>query len=133
MVFLALAAAKLGHDVTGIDNDKDSIKEAKRNANRNHMNGLVGWEHADGLTYKPEKKFDVVIANVFLGPLLKMLKSFKKWTKPNALLILSGVLHEQYQELLSALEKEEFTLVKCKRVGKWCCILVSKGKFNPGQ
>ena len=123
---LALAAVKLGHRVWGIDHDKESIKEAKRNAKRNSVKEGVVWEHVDGVSYEPDRKFDVILANVFLEPLLKMLSSFKRWTKPKGLLVLSGILHEQNQELIDALEKKNFVVVKRKRVGKWCCLLAQR-------
>lgn len=122
---LALAASKLGHQVIAIDHDKRSIQEAKQNAKRNGVDNIK-WQHVDGTGYSSTKKLDVIVANIFLEPLLKMTGSFKIWLKKEGTLILSGVLHSQGEELVTALLSKKFSMEKYKRIGKWCCIVARK-------
>jgi len=59
--FLAILAAKLGGQVYGTDNDKDAIKLAKKNADKNN----VSIDFRQGNYFANlHKKFDVIVANL---------------------------------------------------------------------
>lgn len=95
---LAIAAFKLGaREVTGVDIDPQALDASRQNAERNSIN-------ADQLPlYLPERmprtKVDILIANILSGPLVLLANIFAELVKPNGKLLLSGILHQQADEI----------------------------------
>lgn len=99
---LAIAAAKLGAtDILATDIDPQALESTVNNAERN---GLP----ADAIqTCYPEavptdKQYDIVIANILSGPLVKLADTLLTHLKPDGQLVLSGILAEQSKNIQSA-------------------------------
>jgi len=96
---LAIAAALLGaKKVIGIDIDPQALEATQENAKRNG----VTIE-----TYLPENMpelapCDLLLANILAGPLQSFAEYFSTITKPNAGLVLSGILAEQADDVISS-------------------------------
>ncbi len=96
---LAIAAALLGaKKVIGIDIDPQALEATQENAKRNG----VTIE-----TYLPENMpelapCDLLLANILAGPLQSFAEYFSIITKPNAGLVLSGILAEQADDVISS-------------------------------
>ncbi|MBR9727514.1 50S ribosomal protein L11 methyltransferase [Shewanella intestini] len=95
---LAIAAIKLGaKKVTGVDIDYQAIDASKANAERNGV--------ADQLAlYLPENQpqhlqADILVANILAGPLKELAPLIAEKVKTGGQLALSGLLHEQAQEV----------------------------------
>lgn len=93
---LAIAAALLGaKKVIGIDIDPQALEATQENAKRNGVT-------ID--TYLPENMpdlapCDLLLANILAGPLQSFAEYFSTIAKPNADLVLSGILAEQAQDV----------------------------------
>ena len=96
---LAIAAALLGaKKVIGVDIDPQALEATQENAKRNG----VTIE-----TYLPENMpelapSDLLLANILAGPLQSFAEYFSTIAKPNADLVLSGILAEQAQDVISS-------------------------------
>ena len=116
---LALAGKKLGASrVFGIDNDPMAISTAKKNARSNKLRGIY-FQVCDVQSWKPPRKIDVVIANLFSDLLIELLPKLRRanW------LIVSGILRKQEYEVVAALYRNGIDLIKIRRRGKWIAIL----------
>ncbi len=95
---LAIAALALGAaSAAGVDNDPQALLASAANAQRN---GVV-----DHLTLHLPQDFpgtpaDVFVANILAGPLATLAPAFAAATKPGAPFAISGILHDQQDELL---------------------------------
>jgi ribosomal protein L11 methyltransferase len=118
---LALAAKSLGAKrVIGVDVDPFAISTARQNARRNKI-GHVQFQVADVRCWKFPSKIDLVTANLFSELLIEVLPKLKR----SRWLILSGILREQENELLRALNCHQIEIVELRRRGKWIALLAA--------
>ncbi|KAG8637161.1 ribosomal protein L11 methyltransferase isoform X2 [Manihot esculenta] len=117
---LAIAALKFGASLSvGLDVDPQAITSASHNAALNNIepetmelrlvskktcsplmdegtNEVVKEQRTDGMVPVSEtEKYDVVIANILLNPLLELADQIVSYAKPGAVVGLSGILSEQ--------------------------------------
>lgn len=93
---LALAAQKLGAtSVCGTDIDPQAIEASRQNAERNQES--IAFDLVERFDSPP---VDLLIANILAGPLKELAPEFSKLLKPNATLVLSGLLNNQAKGLI---------------------------------
>jgi ribosomal protein L11 methyltransferase len=118
---LALAAKSLGAKrVIGVDVDPIAISTARENAQRNKIDH-VQFQVADVRCWKFPSNVDLVMANLFNELLIEVLPKLKR----SRWLILSGILREQENELLRALNCHQIEIVERRRRGKWIAVLAA--------
>ncbi|WP_434779462.1 50S ribosomal protein L11 methyltransferase [Neisseria sp. Ec49-e6-T10] len=115
---LAIAAAKIGASkVVGVDIDKQAIIASKDNALKNHI------DHATFLL--PDKVtdelFDVVLANILANPLRVLGQMLATKTKSGGQIVLSGILQDQAEELMSIYE-QWFHMAPPVFLDGWSCL-----------
>ena len=116
---LAIAGKLLGAgEVKAFDFDAKAVEVASQNMERNQISGIEIFE-ADVFEWENSKKFQVVAANLFSTVLVGALPLMTKWIERKGRLILSGILAEQWQEVLAKAEECGFQLVSDKKIGKW--------------
>src|SRR5215471_18567357 len=107
---LALAARKLGASASlGLDNDARAVINARRNARLNHI-ARTTFAATDVLRFKPRERYDVITANLFSELLIAALPVFRRALQREGLLIVSGILRQQSDAVLSALDRAGFEL-----------------------
>ena len=115
---LAIAALLLGADkCLALDIDPQALTATRENA---VLNGVL-----DRLEIGPAEEFetdqyDVVMANILAGPLIDLADLLTASLRPNADLVLSGVLEKQQVQVQSAYKKEVSFVAQTKRDG-WVC------------
>ena len=117
---LAILAQKLGAaSVLAIDNDEWSIKNAIENSEQNHCH------HIDfQLTSEvPNLQFEVIVANINKNVLLSNVLQLKNAACQNAMLLLSGLLEEDEQDISNAFEQNGFVFVSKKNRHNWISLL----------
>lgn len=123
---LAMAAKVLGaRKVTAFDFDPHAVRTAKENARLNRVAGLA-VQKADVTRWTPERKWDVVAANLFSEVLVRAAPRIARATKPGGWLIFSGVMRSQEKECAAALAACGFRIEKVVRKGKWVTTLAEK-------
>jgi ribosomal protein L11 methyltransferase len=128
---LAIAASKLGFkSVAASDIDPDAVTSAKNNAKLNDMSLRlwqgsvpVGGVGADPVFLPP---FDVVVANILFVVLEKIIADLAKVTRPQGLLILSGVLIEDRDIMNKLAVNEGLKVVSCDELEGWACLVYTK-------
>ena len=97
---LALAASALGAShVYAVDIDPQALQAARANTERNGMQGNITVAHPDEMTLPVA---DIMLANVLLGPLVKLAPEFAGLVRVQGTLVLSGLLAVQAEECLVA-------------------------------
>jgi ribosomal protein L11 methyltransferase len=103
---LAIAAARvLQRRVLATDIDPVAVRVARTNARLNRAGGLVEIIRADGVAARRLREcapFDLIIANILLGPLLRLAAPLKKLAAPGARIVLSGLLAAQANAVIAA-------------------------------
>jgi ribosomal protein L11 methyltransferase len=128
---LALAAHKLGFkSVAGSDIDPDAITAARGNAEMNKIS-LPLWQGSsplrgvdDAREFQPP--FEVVLANILFVVLGKIIPDLARITRKDGLLILSGVLVEDGDEMIRLAEAEGLRLIDRGELEGWACLTFTK-------
>ena len=122
---LAIAAVKLGaKSAIGIDNDEWAIENACENVN---ANGL-----ADKITISSESldtlhsTFDLIAANLQFNTIIEMLEIFRTKLRNDGLLLLSGLLVEDKENILRQLHEQWFTVVESLQENEWIALAAKK-------
>jgi ribosomal protein L11 methyltransferase len=103
---LAIAAARaLRRPVLASDNDASAVRAARANARLNRTGAAVEVIRAEGFNsrrFPARGPFDLVLANILLGPLKRMATPMAGLLGPNGRVILSGLLAAQASAALAA-------------------------------
>lgn len=122
---LAITAIKFGaaHAIA-IDNDPLVIDVAKDNAQMNNVFNKIDFMHAtaDMLT----EQYDFVCANILHNVLAEIMGDLKNIMKPNAHMVLSGILDEKKDIVLEAVKKQNLNVVEILHQEQWVAIVVQK-------
>lgn len=119
---LAICAKKFGASfVYGCDNDDTVIDVCKENAEINNVNDIeFELNTADKLT----EKYDFVCANILHNVLAEIMGDLKNIMKPNAKMVLSGILHEKKPIVLDAINKYGLKIIETLTQDQWVAIVV---------
>lgn len=120
---LALAALLLGASgARGIDTDADAIEVAKENAERN---GLADRFVADTTPVEGiDAAYPVVLANIEARVLIPLAEAIKKTVAPGGLLVLSGILVGQEDEVAKAYAP--FVVEETPVEGEWVALVLRR-------
>ena len=103
---LAIAAARaLRRRVLATDIDAQSVRAARGNARLNGVGPFIEAVQADGVARRAvleRAPFDLIFANILLGPLQRLAAPLIKLTAPGGRIILSGLLTAQANAAMAA-------------------------------
>ena len=128
---LAMAAAHVWPDVTPLASDIDqvAVEVAEANMRANDLEGRVTCIEAVGLDHpdlQAGAPFDLIFANILKGPLLELAPSISEASAPGGILILSGILTHQGQEILTAYTGLGYNLVHSGEIGEWLTLTLRR-------
>ncbi|MEZ5347547.1 MAG: 50S ribosomal protein L11 methyltransferase [Pyrinomonadaceae bacterium] len=122
---LAIAVSKLSEqtsaEIIACDTDADSIKIAKENA---VLNGAAEIEIFEGAISEDTKACDLVCANVTADVIIPMLSLL--FQKSKKLLVLSGILAEQEDEVLTEIKKFQSAPSEIEKDGEWISVVIRR-------
>jgi ribosomal protein L11 methyltransferase len=118
---LAIAAVKLGASrVIGIDIDPGAVEIAHANLVLNRV------EQAAQVTSEPLAEvagnFDIVVANILAEELVRLGGELVGRVRAGGLLILSGILNEKEELVITGFSPFPLTLVEITRDAEWSCL-----------
>ena len=118
---LSIAAAKLGAaHVTAIELDHDSIANAHENVQRNGVAARVSILEGDAAILLPfVAPVRVVLANIISSVLLELLPVIASSLTADGEAVLSGILVEEREMMLAALDERGWKLVAEDVEGSW--------------
>jgi ribosomal protein L11 methyltransferase len=134
---LAIAAARaLNRRVVATDIDPQAIATARTNIRTNKARGLVTLLLARGIAAREveaRRPYDLVFANILLGPLLGLAAPLARLIARNGVVILSGLLHGQANAALAAYRAQGLYLVHRYPLDEWTTLVLSRFGARPGR
>lgn len=126
---LAIAMAKLWIDSTivAVDNDPLSVDATKENIHLNHTASIQCFESQGfGHEYfRLSPPFDVIVANILAQPLIDLAPLIKQHLTDKGVVILSGLLIKQKQDVLDAYKAIGFDEVSLSDIGDWSILILT--------
>jgi ribosomal protein L11 methyltransferase len=124
---LAIAAARALHrPVLATDIDPVAARVARANARLNRAGAMVTVRHAGGVTsraVRAQSPFDLVFANILLGPLKRLATPLMRVLAPDARVVLSGLLTPQANAALAAYH--ELVLERRIVIDDWTTLILA--------
>lgn len=123
---LAIAAARLGAiSVDAVEIDPVAAGVCQENVERN---GVADVVHVTSGTLTSERRepYDLILANITIATLLQLHPLLADHLKPNGTAVLSGVLAERADELLSALRAAGWRHERTEQEQDWVAIFVRR-------
>jgi len=128
---LAIAAIKLapGSQVTGFDIDPDAIVVAEANAAINGVSDHITLEVNNVGAYEGEE-YDIVVANLTADVLIPLSARFANVVRQGSLLVASGVLLEQENDIVESFTASGFRVKERRPDGEWVTICFQVPAFG---
>jgi ribosomal protein L11 methyltransferase len=127
---LAMAAAKLWPEtVIASDIDPVAVDTAEANVVANGLDGRVvcvqaaGFDHPRLIEAAP---YDLIFANILMGPLVSLAPDMAKYCAESGHVILSGILNEQADTVIAAYEAQGFSQVSRNEFGDWTTLVLKR-------
>jgi ribosomal protein L11 methyltransferase len=122
---LGIAALLLGaSEVIAVDIDPQALIAAKENSKVNNVSEKIIVTSPNDLS-NLGVKVDFLIANIFSKSLIRLKNEFYNLLNRKGLIVLSGILEEQLDEVITFYESS-FELTKVRKKNKWCLIELRK-------
>jgi ribosomal protein L11 methyltransferase len=120
---LALAARQFGaRRVEACDFDPTAVRVSRANAKLNGMKGVM-FRRLNVLEWKPDRRWPVVTANVYGPVLIQAAPQIARAVERGGILIISGILREQADDVLAAFRAQGLAIERVVRKGKWVTAL----------
>lgn len=125
---LAIAAAMaLKAPVLASDIDRVALMAARENARLNRAAPLIEFIHAAGLGahhFRARGPFDLVLANILLGPLTRLARPMTRLLAPGGRVVLSGLLTSHAQAALVAYRAQGLVLERRILLEEWTTLVL---------
>ena len=127
---LAMAAARMWPDqVLASDIDAIAVEVAEVNVRANGLSDRVRCVEAAGFEHEAlsgAEQFDLVFANILMGPLLALAADMRRAVQPGGHVILSGILNEQAETVTSRYRDAGFNLIKQDQIADWSTLTLAR-------
>ena len=125
---LSIAAAKLGVPrIVAIDIDPIAAEIARRNCDANGIGAEVEIS-AGTLSADHAGRYELVVSNISTPANTALAPAFGGIVKPAGDLVLSGILTQDAESVIAAMEANGFTRISIAEERDWCCIRLRKGE-----
>jgi ribosomal protein L11 methyltransferase len=120
---LMIAAAKLGAGrLCGIDKDEVAVEVAAQNLQLNNINPKIFRLTTGNLVSDINESFSFVAANIFSHIILELLQDISRVLTDEGILVCSGIIEENKQTVISAMENIGFEIVETAVKEEWVAI-----------
>ena len=127
---LAIAAARaLRQPVLASDIDAAALRVARGNIRRNHCGALIETLAAAGVAarrIRARAPYDLVFANILLGPLTRMAAPMARLLAPGGVAILSGLLPSHANAVIAACRAQSLSLERRIVVDNWVTLVLPR-------
>ena len=122
---LSIAALKYGAShVTAIEYDRDCEENFFSNMKLNHIADKYSLSFTDVLSIK-DYNYDFILANINKNVILELLPRIKKYRKNKSIIILSGLLTTDRDDVIDLITAFKFSILEENQLGEWICITIS--------
>ncbi len=123
---LSIAAAKLGaQQVLAIDNDEWCYINGNENVKKNKVSDKIEVLNSE-IQNISETEFDLILANINKSVLLTIKEELAHHLINNGLLILSGILIQDKDQMKQSFEKLHFRTLGTKQLNEWIALVLQK-------
>ncbi len=123
---LAIIASLCGvSNVYAIDNDELAGSALKENLALNNLDGRIEFFLQEGLK-NFSLKVECIVANIQASVFKKIKKEFSPLLVSPGILILTGILLEQKDEILNIFYEENFEFIEELKEAEWVCLVLKK-------
>lgn len=131
---LAMGAARLWNArILASDVDPVAVEVAEANVAANGLSGKVHCLEATGFDH-PEIEaaapFGLVFANILKGPLVDLAPHMTRAIAPGGVAILSGILNDQAEDVVTVYSSNGFNLVDQERIVDWTTLTLTHSIEN---
>ncbi len=134
---LAIAAAKVFRTrVTASDIDPVAVHAARANARLNRVAPKVTFVHAAGANARAitaRAPYDLIFANILLGPIMRLALPLTRLTAPGAYVVLSGLLPAQANAVLAITRAQGLALARRITLEGWVTLVLVRKQNRPGR
>jgi ribosomal protein L11 methyltransferase len=127
---LAMGAAKVFPGVIlATDIDPVAVEVAEANASANGLEGRLDCLEAVGLDHPriaARAPFDLIFANILMGPLIDLAPAMAAHAAPGGTTILSGLLTTQAEAVSAAYVAQGFALSEREDIGEWSTLVLTR-------
>lgn len=127
---LAMAAASVFPNVAlASDIDEVAVEVAEANVLANNMTGRVKCVEADGFDHPDlaaAAPYDLIFANILKGPLIGMAPAMAKASAPGGIVILSGILNPQADDVIEAYIAQGYNLLHRDEIVDWTTLTLER-------
>ncbi len=124
---LMIAAAKLGaRNIMGIDNDEVAIKVARINLTKNNIDPGSFDLLCTTLDKTDQIPYDCIAANIIAQVIINILPLISMRMTNNTTTLLSGIIKDRLNDVLTALEKNHLFVIHEEVVDEWVTLAVKK-------
>jgi ribosomal protein L11 methyltransferase len=127
---LAIATAKTFRKaVVASDIDRVAVNAASANARLNRAAPAITFVQAAGASRKAitaPAPYDLIFANILLGPLLRLARPIRRLAAPGARVVLSGLLPSHANAALSAYRAQGLTLERRIPLDGWVTLVLKR-------
>lgn len=130
---LSVTALLFGAEAaTAVDIDQNAVRVSRENAEMNGVSErLTGYcgnllDPDSELRSKVCGQYRVVVANIVADVVIRLSDIADQFLMPDGIFIVSGIIIEKRDEVLSALEKNGFTVKDIREKNGWACIISQK-------
>jgi ribosomal protein L11 methyltransferase len=117
---LAIGAAKLGAgSICAIDVDETAVRVAADNFRRNAITRDRCSLIRGYLGAAIKEQFDLVAANILTDVILELLDDLQRVSKPEGILVSSGIIPQHKERVLAALQDRHFDILAVDMLENW--------------
>ena len=127
---LAIAAARIFRTrVTASDIDRVAVEAARANARRNRAGTAITFVRTAGTNARVTRHgapYDLIFANILLGPLMRLAVPLARLAGPRARLVLSGLLPAHANGVLAIYRAQGFALERRIALEGWVTLVLKR-------
>jgi len=121
---LSIASLLLGaQHAVAVDIDPDAVKITRENAMQNGVLSRMDVVHGN-LLDKVEGKFDIIVANIIADTIIELSGLLKDYLNKNGYFIASGIIVDRLNDVLKALDKEQYGDTEYHTLDEWAVVVV---------
>lgn len=124
---LALAAARLGASVVGLDTDPVAAGAADLNVTANHLRDRVRIQGGDLEALDAADRFDGIVANILAGVILEYADGLAERCRPGGWLVASGIIDHRADAVVAGLQASGFDGFQRLSRGEWVALIARRG------
>ncbi len=124
---LALRALQCGYEpVIAFDHDPDAVTAARDNAHWNRLGRRLHLFVGEAGALRPARPFSLIVANLFLNPLVSLAATLSEHLTPGGELILSGIRCDDISELQNAFATYGLRAVEQRGDADWAALRMTR-------